>query len=80
MHLFLCLNLFDFQFDQGELMLPNAEYYLLGFNHPIIQTYYKILVDVSLLLGAEEGRAKKDMKDLIQFEMKLANVSCPLCY
>ena len=55
-------------------MLPNIEYYLLGFEHPIIQTYYKILVDVSMLLGAEETLAKKDMRDLIDFEMKLAKV------
>ena len=55
-------------------MLPNTEYYLLGFEHPIIQTYYKILVDVSMLLGAEEVTAKKDMRDLIEFEVKLAKV------
>lgn len=55
-------------------MLPNTEYYLLGFEHPIIQTYYKILVDVSMLLGAEEATAKKDMRDLIEFEIKLAKV------
>ena len=29
--------LYFFQFDQPSLFLPSAEYYELGFNHPIIQ-------------------------------------------
>ena len=64
-----------FQFDQSDLMLPNADYYMLGFNHPIIKTYYNILVEVALLLGADKEVALKDMHDLIEFEMHLANVS-----
>ena len=64
-----------FQFDQPSLFLPSAEYYELGFNHPIIQAYYNVLLNVATLLGAEPLAAKREMKDLIEFEMNLASVS-----
>ena len=66
---------FFFQFDQSDLLLPSAEYYQLGFNHPIIQSYYNVLLNVATLLGAEPALAKKEMKELIEFEMNLASVS-----
>jgi hypothetical protein len=31
-----------FQFDQSDLLLPSAEYYVLGLGHPIMQTYYNL--------------------------------------
>ena len=64
-------------FDQSDLMLPSAEYYQHGFDHPIIKTYYNILVQVSVLLGADGETAKQDMKNLILFEMELANIMIP---
>jgi hypothetical protein len=63
------------QFDQSDLLLPSAEYYLLGLGHPIMQTYYNLLVNVATLLGAERNRAKREMKELIEFEIELAAVS-----
>ena len=62
------------QFDQSDLLLPSAEYYQLGFNHPIIQSYYNVLFNVATLLGADPALAKREMKDLIEFEMNLASV------
>ena len=62
------------QFDQSDLLLPSAEYYQLGLNHPIIQSYYNVLINVATLLGADPAKAKKDMKELIEFEMHLADV------
>ena len=62
------------QFDQSDLMLPSLEYYQLGFNHPIIQSYYNVLLNVATLLGADPQIAKKEMKELIEFEMNLASV------
>ena len=62
------------QFDQSDLMLPSLEYYQLGFNHPIIQSYYNVLLNVATLLGADPKIAKKEMKELIEFEMNLASV------
>ena len=72
------LSKFDsylFQFDQSDLLLPSSEYYKLGFHHPIIQTYYKLLVDVAILLGAERTNAMTEMKKLIEFETQLAEVN-----
>jgi hypothetical protein len=63
------------QFDQSDLLLPSAEYYQLGFGHPIIQSYYNVLINVASLLGADPNLAKKEMKELIEFEMNLASVS-----
>ena len=55
-------------------MLPSAEYYLLGLGHPIMQTYYNLLVNVATLLGGDKTRAKREMKELIEFEIELASV------
>ena len=43
--------LFHSQFDQSDLLLPSAEYYQLGFNHPIMQSYFNVLMNVATLLG-----------------------------
>ena len=74
-YFWLTIILSFFQFDQPSLFLPSAEYYELGFNHPIIQAYYNVLLNVATLLGAEPLAAKREMKDLIEFEMNLASVS-----
>ena len=55
-------------------MLASAEYYQLGLSHPIMQTYYNILVSVAKMMGADNKIAKKDMKDLLEFEIELAKV------
>lgn len=57
--------------------MPSAEYYDLGFNHPIIQSYYNVLLNVATLLGADPLRSKREMKDLIEFEMNLASIMIP---
>jgi membrane metallo-endopeptidase-like protein 1 len=71
----LTLQRNPFQFDQSDLLLPSAEYYQLGLGHPIMQTYYNLLVNVATLLGADRSRAKREMKELIEFESELASVS-----
>ena len=55
-------------------MLASAEYYQLGLSHPIMQTYYNILVNVATMMGAGSHTAKRDMKDLLEFEIQLAEV------
>ncbi len=62
------------QFDQSDLLLPSSDYYKLGFGHPIMQTYYHMVVDVAVLLGAEPDRARDEMRKLIDFETELAGV------
>ena len=60
--------------DQSQLMLASAEYYQLGLSHPIMQTYYNILVNVATMMGAGSHTAKRDMKDLLEFVIQLAEV------
>ena len=67
-------NDFIVQFDQSDLLLPAIDYYGLGFEHPILQSYYNLLINTATLLGADRATANKDMKDLILFETELAMV------
>ena len=39
-----------------------------------MQTYYNILVNVATMMGAGSHTAKRDMKDLLEFEIQLAEV------
>ena len=45
-----------------------------------MQTYYNMLVDVATILGAEPSAAKREMRELIQFETDLAEVSINYFY
>lgn len=40
-----------------------------------MDAYYKYLVDIAVILGATRDRAAKEIRESIEFEMKLANVS-----
>jgi hypothetical protein len=62
------------QFDQGDPTLPSPEYYSLGMGHPILNSYYHQLVNVSVMLGADRARAEFEMKQLIEFETNLTKV------
>ena len=35
------------------------------------------MVDIAVILGADKARAKKELKESLEFEMKLANVRFP---
>ena len=48
-----------------------------GFDSPIVQTYYQLLVKVAVLFGANKKRAEKEMKEALQLEIKLANFTLP---
>ncbi|XP_047040451.1 neprilysin-2 isoform X1 [Helicoverpa zea] len=63
--------------DQASLGL-SREYLNRGFSDKLVQAYYEYMVDIATLLGAERARAEVDLKESLQFEMKLANISLPL--
>lgn len=63
-----------FQLDQASLGL-SREYLNRGFSDKLVLAYYDYMVDVATLLGADRARAEVDLKESLQFEMKLANVS-----
>ena len=41
----------------------------------IVRAYYDYQVDIAVLLGADRSRAEKELKESLEFEIKLANVS-----
>ncbi|CAK1588785.1 unnamed protein product [Parnassius mnemosyne] len=63
--------------DQASLGL-SREYLNRGFSDKLVQAYYEYMVDIAVLLGAERSRAEVELKESLQFEMKLANISLPL--
>lgn len=46
-----------------------------GITHPILAAYYSYMVDIAVIFGADEARAEKELKETLDFEMKLVTVS-----
>ncbi|XP_048488609.1 neprilysin-2 isoform X1 [Plutella xylostella] len=63
--------------DQASLGL-SREYLNRGFSDKLVQAYYSYMVDIAQLLGADKTRAETELKESLQFEMLLANISLPL--
>jgi len=55
--------------------MTHRDYYLKGRNDRILQVYRDFAMKVAKSLGAEESQAERDVNDLIDFEIDLANVS-----
>lgn len=62
-----------FQFDQGMLSI-DREYLTQGFDDDMVRAYYEYIVDIAVLFGADRKTAMKELKESLEFEMKLANV------
>ncbi|XP_043683237.1 neprilysin-2-like isoform X2 [Vespula pensylvanica] len=62
--------------DQASLGL-SREYLSKGFADKIVQAYYNYMVDIAVILGADKDRAVTELRDSLDFEMKLANISLP---
>ncbi|XP_076320536.1 endothelin-converting enzyme homolog isoform X2 [Tachypleus tridentatus] len=66
------------QIDEGELSLPNRDYYLDKVQHEEIWTaYLTYMTNVGVLLGGEENDTRQQMKEVLEFERKLANITTP---
>lgn len=63
-----------FQIGQGGFGLTR-EYLVKGFDDATIKAYYKYMVDVAVIFGANRNRAERELKESLGFEIKLANVS-----
>ncbi|GFQ78568.1 endothelin-converting enzyme homolog [Trichonephila clavata] len=62
--------------DQNELTLKSRSYYLnKTMDDKIISAYLAYMTKVGVLLGGEEYATRLQMQDIIEFEMKLAEVS-----
>lgn len=63
--------------DQASLGL-SREYLVKGMNEKIVTAYYKYMVDIAVIFGAQRETAMKELKESLEFEMALANISLPL--
>lgn len=53
----------------------SREYLSKGFEDKIVKAYYEYMVDMAVIYGADRKRAERELKESVEFEMKLANVS-----
>jgi len=64
------------EIDQAQFGL-DREYLTKGFDDKDVQAYYKYMVRTAVFMGAEEEVAKEEMKQALDFELKLAEISLP---
>ncbi|KAK4879936.1 hypothetical protein RN001_008082 [Aquatica leii] len=62
--------------DQGALGL-RREFLAKGLEDKLVKAYYDYMVDIAVLFGAEKTAALKELKESLEFEIKLANISLP---
>jgi len=55
--------------------MTHRDYYLKGRNDRVLQIYRRFALKVAESFGADESRAERDVENLIDFEIDLANVS-----
>ena len=46
-------------------------------NEPVVKAYFQYMIDVAVQLGAEENATNAELQKVLEFEMKLANISMP---
>lgn len=62
--------------DQSSIGL-SREYLVKGFNETLVSAYYDYIVDMAVLFGADKEKATMELRESLQFEMDLANISWP---
>ena len=60
--------------DQTQLGMPSRDYFLKGRNEPRITAYQTFAIRVAEALGANPTTARDEMTDMVDFEIKIANV------
>lgn len=65
---------FIFQVGPAALGL-SSERLIKGFDNDIVKAYYKYMVDMAAMFGANRTRAEQELKESLEFEIKLAKVS-----
>ncbi|XP_045161647.2 neprilysin-like [Mercenaria mercenaria] len=61
--------------DQPEFGLPGRLYYLLDFLLPVREAYITLAVSVAKLFGADSDVADKEMREVLDLEIDIANIS-----
>jgi predicted metalloendopeptidase len=65
----------ELQIDQPTLGLPSRDYYLHPESQRDLQVYFEYMTDVAVIIGANRTDAESQLWDVIELEIKLANVS-----
>ena len=60
--------------------MPGREYFLKERNAKPLMAYQTFATDAAKMLGADLAMAEKDMSEMIDFEIRLANVSKPIMW
>lgn len=66
--------MFIFQIDEPSREL-GREYLINGLDDRAVKAYYSFMVDNAVIFGANKSRAEVELKEALEFEIKLANVS-----
>ena len=75
------INIFIFiQLDQPALGMPDRKYYLSSRNDTVLVAYEQYAVQVAVAFGADEATAMHDMKEIVDFEIQIANVTTCIIY
>ncbi|XP_031633689.1 neprilysin-2-like [Contarinia nasturtii] len=46
-----------------------------GFDNKLVKEYYDYMVDLAVIYGAHRGQAERELKESLEFQIKLANIS-----
>ena len=46
-----------------------------GISNKVVKAYFRFMVDVAVILGADENQAKEELAQVLDFEIKMAKVS-----
>ena len=54
--------------------MPSRDYYLKARNNSMLMAYQKSRAEIAIAFGADRNTAERDAKDMVDFEIDLANV------
>lgn len=60
--------------DQLQLGLPGRDYFLKNTSDGTLTAYYDYMVAIAALFGADKKEAVREMRDVLDFEIRLASV------
>lgn len=60
--------------DQLQLGLPGRDYFFKSTSDGTLTAYYDYMTSVATLFGADKNHAVKEMRDVLDFEIRLASV------
>ncbi|XP_026818640.1 neprilysin-2-like [Rhopalosiphum maidis] len=56
----------------------NSQYLINGTDNKLVDAYYRYMVDIAVLFGADRQSAAKELKESLDFEISLAKISMTL--